>query len=50
MFKILATTLSLFAFIVSANAEKVSFKAADGLEITADLQKPEGSYSTVHQF
>ena len=47
MFKILATTLSLFAFIVSVNAEKVSFKAADGLEITADLQKPEGSYSTV---
>lgn len=46
MLKFLATLLTVSAFMTSAHAEQVSFKAADGLEITADLQKPEGAYST----
>ncbi len=47
MLRILVTILSVFAFITTAYAEKISFKAADGLEITADLQKPDGTFSTV---
>lgn len=47
MLRIFITLLSLFVFIASAHAEKVSFKAADGLEITADLQKPDDDFSVV---
>lgn len=45
MLRILSAALIVFSFITSANAEKVFFKAADGLEITADLQKPAGDFS-----
>jgi len=32
---------------IAVLAETVSFKAADGLEITADFQKPDGSYNAI---
>ncbi len=47
MLRIFVPFLSVFLWITSANAEKVSFKAADGLEITADLQKPDGDFSVI---
>jgi len=47
MLRILATIILALNFIVPASAEKVSFKAIDGLEITADLHKPIGDFSTV---
>ncbi|MEP3277523.1 MAG: hypothetical protein ABJN26_15015 [Stappiaceae bacterium] len=46
MIRILATTCILATSIVSSFAETVRIKAADGVEITAEFEKPEGDFST----
>jgi len=47
MSRLFASIVFVFSFVTSVSAEKVSFQAGDGLEITADLHKPEGGYSTL---
>lgn len=43
MFRVLTVAILLFFTALSARAETVTFKAADGLEITADLSRSETS-------
>lgn len=47
MIRILTTILFLVASVIGAQAETVTFKAADGLEITAEFQKPVSSYNAI---
>ena len=47
MIRTFISFIFMLTFVHYAYAEKVSFNAADGLEITADLQKPDGEYSTL---
>jgi len=47
MFRFLSLILFFLVFVIPTRAETVNFKAADGLEITADFQKPAGSYNAI---